>query len=125
MKQEELMKSLIKELFALDTTHQEYQDNDTHFVVDSQKNGNTLTIKVQLLENKDKKDFEKWLENNVDDELFSEVLEELAKKEGLTDIEALYNSKDYKKVIDRVKSKTKEIVARKVRELQNLLVKIG
>ena len=125
MKQEELMKSLIKELFALNTTHQEYQDNDTHFVVDSQKNGNTLTIKVQLLENKDKKDFEKWLENNVDDELFSEVLEELAKKEGLTDIEALYNSKDYKKVIDRVKSKTKEIVARKVRELQNLLVKIG
>ena len=125
MKQEELMKALIKELFALDTTHQEYQDNDTHFVVDSQKNGNTLTIKVQLLENKDKKDFEKWLENNVDDELFSEVLEELAKKEGLTDIEALYNSKDYKKVIDRVKSKTKEIVARKVRELQNLLVKIG
>ena len=125
MKQEELMKSLIKELFALNTTHQEYQDNDTHFVVDSQKNGNTLTIKVQLLENKDKKDFEKWLENNVDDELFSEVLEELAKKEGLTDIEALYNSKNYKKVIDRVKSKTKEIVARKVRELQNLLVKIG
>ena len=35
MKQEELMKALIKELFALDTTHQEYQDNDTHFVVDS------------------------------------------------------------------------------------------
>lgn len=125
MKQEELMKSLIKELFALDTTHQEYQDNDIHFVVDSQKNGNTLTIKVQLLENKDKKEFEKWLENNVDDELFSEVLEELAKKEGLTDIEALYNSKDYKKVIDKVKSKTKEIVARKVREFQNLLVKIG
>ena len=125
MKQEELMKSLIKELFALNTTHQEYQDNDIHFVVDSQKNGNTLTIKVQLLENKDKKEFEKWLENNVDDELFSEVLEELAKKEGLTDIEALYNSKDYKKVIDKVKSKTKEIVARKVREFQNLLVKIG
>lgn len=125
MKQEELMKSLIKELFELDTTHQEYQDNDIHFVVDSQKNGNTLTIKVQLLENKDKKEFEKWLENNVDDELFSEVLEELAKKEGLTDIEALYNSKDYKKVINKVKSKTKEIVARKVREFQNLLVKIG
>ena len=125
MKQEELLKTLIAELMGLNELHQEYQDNDTHFVVDSQKNGNTLTIKVQLLENKDKKDFEKWLENNVDDELFSEVLEELAKKEGLTDIEALYNSKNYKKVIDRVKSKTKEIVARKVRELQNLLVKIG
>ena len=49
MKQEEIFKALIKELFALDTTHQEYQDNDTHFVVDSTKEGNTLTIKVQLL----------------------------------------------------------------------------
>ena len=35
MKQEELFKFLVKELFALDTLHQEYQDNDTHFVIDS------------------------------------------------------------------------------------------
>ena len=35
MKQEELLKALIKELFALKELHQEYQDNDTHFVVDS------------------------------------------------------------------------------------------
>ena len=35
MKQEELMKTLIKELFEMDTLHQEYQDNDTHFVIDS------------------------------------------------------------------------------------------
>jgi hypothetical protein len=35
MKQEELLKTLIKELMKLDTLHQEYQDNDTHFVVDS------------------------------------------------------------------------------------------
>jgi len=35
MKQEELFKTLVKELFEMDTLHQEYQDNDTHFVVDS------------------------------------------------------------------------------------------
>ena len=35
MKQEELLKALIKELFAMDTLHQEYQDNDTSFVVDT------------------------------------------------------------------------------------------
>lgn len=35
MKQEEILKTLIKELFAMDGLHQEYQDNDTHFVVDS------------------------------------------------------------------------------------------
>ena len=120
MKQEELMKTLINELFATNTTHQEYQDNDTHFVVDSQREGNTLTIKVQLLENKDKKEFEKWLEK-VDDNLFSEVLDELREKEGLFNLEQIYKSKDYKKVINRVKSKTQEIASRKIKELQKLI----
>jgi hypothetical protein len=35
MKQEKLLKTLIAELMALNELHQEYQDNDTHFVVDS------------------------------------------------------------------------------------------
>jgi hypothetical protein len=35
MKQEEVMKTLIKELFKMDNVHEEYQDKDTHFVVDS------------------------------------------------------------------------------------------
>ena len=119
MKQEEMIKTLVKELMELDELHQEYQDKDTHFVVDSQKEGNTLTIKVQLLENEDKKKFEKWLES-VDDDLFSEVLDEL-KKEGLYDLNSLYNSKDYKKVIEKVKFKTKEIAARRIKELQKLI----
>lgn len=120
MKQEEILKTLIKELFAMDGLHQEYQDNDTHFVVDSQKEGNTLTIKVQLLENKDKKEFEKWLES-VDDDLFSEVLDEIKEKEGIKDLDNIYNSKDYKKAIDKIKSKTKEIAIRRIKELQKLL----
>ena len=120
MKQEELLKALVKELFAMDELHQEYQDNDTHFVVDSQKKGNILTIKVQLLENKDKKEFEKWLEQ-VDDDLFSEVLDELKEKEGLKDLDEIYNNGDYKKVIAKIKSKTKELAIAKIKELQKLL----
>lgn len=120
MKQEEILKALIEELFAMNELHQEYQDNDTHYVVDSTKEGNTLTIKVQLLENKDKKEFENWLQL-VDDDLFQEVLEELAEREGLTDLDALYKTKDYQKVIDRVKAKTKEIANRKIRNLKKLL----
>ena len=119
MKQEEILKALIKELFVMDTLHQEYQDNDSHFVVDSTKEGNTLTIKVQLLENKDKKEFEKWLQQ-VDDDLFQEVLEELA-EEGLSDINSLYNSENYQQVIDKVKAKTKEIANRKIKMLKKLL----
>ena len=120
MKKEELLKALIEELFEMDTLHQEYQDNDSHFVVDSTKEGNTLTIKVQLLENKDKKDFENWLQQ-VDDNLFQEVLEELSEKEGLSDINALYNSEKYQQVIDKVKAKTKEIANRKIKSLKKLL----
>lgn len=120
MKQEELMKTLIEELFNLDMGHEEYQDNDTHFVLDSQKEGNTLTIKVQLLENEDKKEFEKWLQN-VDDDLFEEVMDELKEREGLLNLNELYESEDYKKVIDRVKSKTKEVAARRIKELQKLI----
>ena len=121
MKQEEILKALVAELMGLDELHQEYQDNDTHFVIDSTKEGNTLTIKVQLLDNEDKKEFENWLKL-VDDELFSEVLSELAEKEGIMDIEALYKSPDYKKAIDKVKAKTKEIAARKVKALKRLLL---
>ena len=119
MKQEEILKTLITELFKMDELHQEYQDNDTHFVVDSKKEGNTLTIKVQLKDNKDKRDFEKWLEN-IDDDLLSEVLDAL-KDEGLYDLEQLYQSKDYKKVISKVKAKTKEIAEKKINLLKKLL----
>ena len=120
MKQEELLKTLLTELMGMTELHQEYQDNDTHFVIDSQREGNTLTIKVQLLENKDKKEFESWLQK-IDDSLFEEVLDELKTKEGLKDLEALYQSNDYKKVINKVKSKTKEIAARRIKELQKLI----
>ena len=120
MKQEEVMKTLIKELFKMDNVHEEYQDKDTHFVVDSQKDGNTLTIKVKLVENKDKKEFEKWLKQ-VDDTLFSDVLDELREKDGLVNLNELYNSERYGEVIKKVKAKTKEIAARRIKELQKLI----
>ena len=124
MKQEELFKALIKELFELDTTHQEYQDNDTHFVVDSEVNGNTLTIKVELFDiNKDKKEFEHWLEG-IDDELFSEVLEKINREYNLGDLDELYNSKDYQVAIDTIKKVTKEVINEKVLGLQRLVSNI-
>lgn len=119
MKQEDLFKALIKELFETNTTHYEYQDGDSHYVVDSAKEGNKLTFTVQILENEDKKKFEKWLEN-IDDELFSEVLDELKEEESLVDIEAAYNSPEYKEVIKKVQAKTFEIAKRKM----NLLKKV-
>jgi len=35
MKQEELFKTLIKELFEMDNVHHEYTDNNSSYVIDS------------------------------------------------------------------------------------------
>ena len=120
MKQEELLKQVIEELFSLDNLHQEYQDNDTHFVIDTEKKGNTLNIRVQLIENKDKKEFEKWV-NNMDDDFFNDVWESLSEEDNLHSLDELYNSDNYKEVIDKFKNKTKEIASIKIKELQKYL----
>ena len=120
MKQEELLKLLVKELFALNELHQEYQDKDTHFVVDSKKEGNKLTITVTLKENKDKKEFEKWV-NQLDDDLFNEVWESLSKEDNLHDLNELYNGENYKQVINKFKARTRQIARGKIEELQKLL----
>ena len=120
MKQEELLKSLIRELFKMDEMHQEYQDNDTHILVDTQKKGNELTIKVILKENKDKKNFEKWVKT-LPDELFNEIWEALSAEDELHSLDELYNSPNYKEVIEKFKNKSKEIANRKIKELQKLI----
>lgn len=119
MEQENLIQ-LFKEFWEMDTTHQEYKDNNIQYVVDSQKDNDTLTIKVQLKENEDKKNFEEWL-SEIDDDLFSEVLEELTSEKELIDLNTKYNSEDFQEVIDKVKSKTKEVALRKIKKLQKLI----
>ena len=118
MEQENLIQ-LFKELWEMDTTHQEYKDSNIQYVVDSQKDNDTLIIKVQLKENEDKKDFEKWL-SGIDDNFFAEVLDELT-DEGLYDLDTIYSSDQYNEIIDKVKSKTKEVALRKIEELQKLI----
>ena len=120
MKQEELIKQVIEELFSLDNLHQEYQDKDTHYVVDSQKEGNKLTITITLKENKDKKEFERWV-NNMDDDLFNEIWESLSEEDQLHSLDEMYNSDRYKEVIAKFKNKTKEIASSKIKELQKYL----
>lgn len=120
MKEEELMKTLIEELFKLDELHQEYQDNDTHFVVDTNRKGNELTIKVTLKENKDKKDFEKWVDQ-LDDDIFNEVWEALSEEDELHSLNELYESENYKEVISKFKEKTKEVVNNKIKNLQKFI----
>lgn len=120
MENEILIKALVMSLFEVNELHQEYQDNDIHFVVDTQRDGKELTVKITLIEEEDKQEFEKWLEK-IDNELFSEVIDEIKKEDSLIDLDSLYNSKDYKKVIDKVKSKTQEVIENRIEELKSLL----
>lgn len=120
MKQEDVLKELVKELFNIGTLHQEYQDNDSQYVIDSQKTGDTLTIKVQFKENTDKKEFEKFVDT-LDDDLFNEVWESLSEEDNLHSLNELYNSKDYKKVITKFKQKVKDIAKQRILDYQKLL----
>lgn len=129
MKQEEMFKILIKELFGMNELHQEYQDEDTHIVVDSQKDGNTLTIKVELLEkNKDKEEFERWIKN-LDDDIFIKAYEELQKQYDMS-LDDLYNSTSYKEIISNFKGIVKKIIksmieskSSEILKLETLLIK--
>jgi len=121
MEQENFIE-FIKELMSVDKYHQEYQDNDVHYVIDAIKDeSGELTIKVnQVKDNKDRKEFEKWLEL-VDDGLFTEILESL-QEDGydIDNLDQVFNTKDYKKVIDIVKGKAKELAENKIKAYQKL-----
>ena len=95
----------------------EYQDDDVHYIVDSQRDGNTLHIDITLVENTDKEEFEKWLKQ-VDDDLFYDVLKELGDSYNL---DKMYNSENYKEVIDLVTSKTKELAKKRIKELESII----
>lgn len=118
MKQEELLKQLVKQLMEMNELHQEYQDNDTHFVIDSQKNGNILTIKVKMFD--DKKEFEDWV-NTINDDFFNEIWETVSRKDNLHSLDEIYNSKDYKKVINTFKQTAKKLASEKIKELQKFI----
>lgn len=123
MEIENIIKSLLDDLFGLNELHQGYQDNDVHFVIDTKKDGNKIIVEVETIEDKQneaKKNFEDWLKN-IDDELFTEILDELRKDEELIDIESLYNSENYEEVINKVESKAKEIIEKRIEALEDLL----
>ncbi len=109
--------SLIKELATVNTLHKEYKDEDIQFVIDSKRDGNTLHFSVQIKEDKDKKEFEKWA-SQLDDDFFNEVCEAFA--EDLPNLTKEYESGDYRKVIAMFKAKAKEIATEKI----NILNKI-
>ncbi len=120
MKQEELIKVLIKELLQMEEVHYEYTENDKTYVLDSEKNGNELNIKVSINENKDKSEFENWA-NQLDDDIFEEVWQSLSEECNLHDLNELYESDNYKEVIDKFKDMTKRVITNKINNYKKLI----
>ena len=118
MKEENLL-SLIKELSAMNELHQEYQDNNIHYVIDAIRDGNVLKFNVEIQDTKDKEEFEKWA-SQLDDEFFSEVWESLSKEDELHSLNELYESPNYREVIQRFKNKARQIAKRKIDTLNEL-----
>jgi len=57
----------------------------------------------------------------MDDDFFNEVWESLSEEDNLHSLDEMYNSENYKEVINRFKKKTKEIASNKIKELQKYL----
>lgn len=121
MMKEELFKTLIKQLMDLNEIHYEYTENDNSYVLDSEKNGDTLTIKVKVSENKDKKEFEHFVDT-LDDDLFNEVWESLSEEDELHTLNEIYDSPNYKEVINKFKAKVKEVVSQRIEDYKRLLL---
>jgi hypothetical protein len=45
----------------------------------------------------------------------------LGKENEMIDLNSMYNSKDYKKVISKIKNKTRELAAKKIKEFQKFM----
>lgn len=108
---------LIKELFEMNEMHQEYKDNDISFCIDSQKkDDSTLVITIKLNENKDKEEFEKWVDN-LDDEIFEQTVATVNKHFNgkMNDV---YASEDYKQVIDLFKRTAFKVAQEKINLLK-------
>ena len=79
-----------------------------------------MNIKVTVNENKDKKEFEKWVDS-MDDDIFNEVWESLTQNQNPVVLDEMYRSPNYREVIKQFKAKTNEIVKNKIKSLQKLI----
>lgn len=121
------MREILEKLFQQEELHEEIVDNNIKYVIDVEKgtdNEINITVTKEQVSNKDKEQFEAWV-NQLDDNLFSEIWESLSEDYGLYDLNKLYESEDYKKVIDLFKERTQKILSQKIEKLTKLIPAVG
>ncbi len=124
MEEFEIIKNLIKEL-GEGTKHEEYTDGNNIYVLDLDVNKDNVLFKMSVKENKDKEEFEKWV-NELDDDIFEDVWQSLSDKLGGNEkLNEMYEGKDYKKVINAFKLETMKILQSKVNKFKSMLTKLN
>ena len=121
------MREILEKLFQQEELHEEIVDNNIKYVIDVEKGtDNEINIKVtkEQVSNEDKKQFEAWV-NQLDGDLFTEIWESLSEDYGLYDLNKLYESENYKKVIDLFKKRTQKILNQKIEKLTKLIPAVG
>ena len=122
----EVLNALIK-AFDYDTC-QEATTIQNHssvaYEVDLKKDGDVLNIVIERkkLENKDKKEFEAWLDT-LDDDLFQEALTKARELTGESPqkLDDQYNSEQYKDIINLFKNVVSILVKEKIDALNKIL----
>ena len=121
------MREILEKLFQQEELHEEIVDNNIKYVIDVEKdtdNEINITVTKEQVSNKDKEQFEAWV-NQLDGDLFTEIWESLSEDYGLYDLNKLYESEDYKKVIDLFKERTQKILSKKIEKLTKLIPAVG
>lgn len=121
MKQENL-NALIKELQEVEELHQEYQDDDIHYVIDAKRNeeGN-LQFSINVIkDNKDKENFEQFV-NDMPDYIFEKTWETLSEEDNLHELDDIYNSENYKEVIEKFTETSKRVALKQLANLQEFI----
>lgn len=102
---------LLKEFFNTTEMHQEISFNNETCVID--KTGNTITI--TLKENKDKKEFESWVEK-IPNDIFMEVMETIGPERTKE-----YDTANYKNIMNEFKNTAANVLRNKINTYQQLL----
>lgn len=122
----EVLNALIK-AFDYDTCQEAttiQNDSSVAYEVDLKKDGDVLNIVIERkkLANKDKEEFEAWLDT-LDDDLFQEALTKARELTGESPqkLDDQYNSEQYKDIINLFKNVVSILVKEKIDALNKIL----
>lgn len=119
MNREDLIIMLIKELWNLNTVQHEYQDNNNYYAFISEKDGDTLHITVTVKENKDKEEFEAWVDS-LDDDIYLDAID-ILEEDGIN-LGELYENRPEEAMV-AMKEAVRVATESKINELKNSLIK--